>query len=164
VIGVKGSKRTILDVFGVTSLKDISVVVEKLESGIDVNTVDSGARTLLMEASIRKNHALLEVLLNFGADPNLREEKQWTALHFAAQENDPVSIRLLLESGADANAQNDYGNSVISTAVLNSRGEGDSIKLLLEYGANPSVKNKSGISAIDLANRISNYDVIRFFR
>ena len=157
-------RQTIQSVFGIKGLNEIDVILEKLEGGFDINTVDSGGRTLLMEAAINNNNVLLELLLSNGADPNIREEKNWTALHFAVQNYDLVSSKLLLENGADVNAQDAYGNNVISRAVLNSRGRGDVIRLLRKYGADINSKNMSGISALDLAQSISNYDIIQFLQ
>ena len=160
----KDKKRiTILNIFGIKSLDKSDTIMEKLREEIDINTVDSGGRTLLMEAIIRKNHELAKLLIENGADVNIQDNNDWSALHFAAQEYDLISTELLVQNGANVNSQNDYGNSIISTAVFNSRGQGEVIELLINEGADVNLKNKSGISALDLAKTISNYNVIQFF-
>jgi ankyrin repeat protein len=56
------------------------------------------------------------------------------------------------------------GNTPLWRAVFESRGEGETISTLLAAGANPDLPSKSGVSARDLAARIGNFDVARFFQ
>jgi len=102
-------------------------------------------------------------LLERGANVNEVDERNWSALHFAAQNYDPLAAKILIEAGADLNSSDNYGNTIISTAVLNSAGRGEVITLLINYGADADIKNKSGISALDLAKTISNYNVLQYF-
>ena len=153
---------TIQRLFGINHLDEHSTVSKKLNEGLDVNTVDSGGRTLLMEAVVQQEHDLIKLLIDHGADPNIRDKRQWTALHFAAQNYDLRATQMLVEAGADVNAKDDYDNNVISRAVLNSKGKGDVIRFLKSHGADFNVKNKSGISALDVASRTSNYDLLPF--
>jgi len=154
---------TILAVFGVLNVSEHETILQRVRNGLDINAVDSGGRTLLMEAVIKGDHTLVDILLANGADPNMRDRRNWTPLHFAAQSYDADSVHKLVEHGAEINAQNDFGNTPISNAVFNSRGRGQIIEFLLSRGADASIKNKSGISAIDLAKSISNYSVSQYF-
>lgn len=154
---------TILTLFGLTTISDHETIRKRLLEGLDIDTVDTGGRTLLMEAAVQKDQELASFLVEKGSDVEKRDRRGWSALHFAAQRNDPIIVDLLLRHRADANAQDVYGNSVLAEAVLSSRGSGDVIKLLLASGADATVENKSGISALTLANNIANYDVRQFF-
>ena len=98
-----------------------------------------------------------------GEDLNAADPKDWTALHFAAQNNDAEVCGLLLEAGAFVDPQDFYGNTPLWRAVINSKGDGECIKCFRSHGADPFIKNKSGISAVDLARGIGNYDVAQFF-
>ena len=152
---MRNKKSTIQSLFGILRLDETANILMRLNSGFDVNTVDSGGRTLLMQATIEKNHDLMKILIEHNADVNIRDQRQWTALHFAAQNYDFVSTKLLVENQADLNALDDYGNSVISRALFSSKHQSPLlIKLLLEKGADPSLKNTSGISALNLAQTI----------
>lgn len=155
---------TILTLFGIMDIHDHETILKKLKRGMDVNDADSSGRTLLMEAVIKRDHPLIELLIANRADVNIRDQRDWTALHFAAQEYDIVSTKRLVQAGAEINAIDDYGNSVISRAVLNSQGRGDVITVLIENGADIDFKNRSGFSALDLARNISNYNVIQFLK
>ncbi len=50
-------------------------------------------------------HALLQLLLSFGADPNQRGVNDCTPLHYAAAADDERSVEILLMHGADPNAR-----------------------------------------------------------
>lgn len=159
----KSKKRiTVLTLLGIKDLDDYDSILKKLGEGININARDSGGRTLLMEAVIYRKYKLIELLIRQEADVNIRDNRNWTALHFASRDYDLISTKLLVENGADVNAQDDYGNTVISNAVFSSHGNGDVIKFLRKYGADINIKNKSGISALDLAKTISNYDILSF--
>ena len=41
------------------------------------------------------------MLLSFGAEPNQRGINDYTALHMAVAEHNPLAVQLLLEAGAD---------------------------------------------------------------
>lgn len=51
----------------------------------------------------------VEQALAEGADPNARQETGWTPLYWTAGYGDAGICRLLLESGADAEALNEKG-------------------------------------------------------
>ena len=45
--------------------------------------------------------AIIRLLLSFGADPDQRGLNDYTALHMAVSERNPVAVQLLLDAGAD---------------------------------------------------------------
>jgi uncharacterized protein len=155
-------KGTIVVLVGVNNIIDTSAILAAIESGFDLNTRDSDGRTLLMEAVIYRNYELMRVLISKEADVDSSDRRGWAALHFAAQNYDAIATSALIVAGADVNSQDAFQNSVLSTAVLNSKGQGDVIGLLISSGADKKVKNLSGISAEDLAKTISNYDLLPF--
>lgn len=104
-------------------------------------------------------------MLEAGVDPDTPDRSGWTSLHFAAQEQHAEVARLLLDAGASVDAQDVYGKSPLSVALFNVRDrEGDVIRLLLAVGASPDLENASGVSLRDLAERVSNCDLMRFLR
>lgn len=48
----------------------------------------------------------MRVLLEHGADPNARDANNSTAVHWAANAGNPVTLHLLLDAGGDPNALN----------------------------------------------------------
>jgi len=85
-------------------------------------------------------------------------------LHFAARAFNPDATKLLLDNGAEGDAQDSNGNTPLSTAVFESRGRGSVIEVLLQNGADKNLKNKYGVSPSDLAESIANYDVKKFLQ
>lgn len=143
------------------AVEDVS---ELVGAGANPNATDAGQRTPLMYAAIDGRPALAEFLLTAGADPNKQDRMGWTALHFAAQERHADIVAALLEAGAAVDTRDAYGNTPLWRAAFSSKGDGAVIGLLRAGGADPDLKNESGVSPRELAARIANYDVARFFR
>lgn len=125
--------------------------------------VDRMGRTPLHYAVAEGNEQDVSRLLNEGVDVNARDDNGWSPLHFAAQANSAALASRLLSAGAEVDALDANGNSPLSSAVFNSRGDGELIAVLRLAGANPHVENEYGVSPISLARTISNYDVARHF-
>jgi ankyrin repeat protein len=154
---------TILSIFDVKDVFEHREIMDSIDSGLDINIADSGGRTMLMEAVIRKDIPLVDALVKRGADVNRIDKRRWTALHFAAQNNDPtIGLKLIL-SGADVNATDDYGNNVVWRAVFECRKDYQLVRTLLDRGANPYEKNMKGISAKDLVNTFGDVELAGLF-
>jgi ankyrin repeat protein len=107
----------------------------------------------------------LAELLGAGADPSVVDKQGFTPLHFAAQSLDPGAVRLLIDAGADIEARNVHGATPLLVALTNVRdSEGDAVRILLDAGADPDAANDAGVSPRSLAERVSNFDLLRFFR
>ena len=105
----------------------------------------------------------VEQLLSDGADPSVADGGRMDSSSFAAQEYRPAEAALLCSAGAAIDACDKYGNSPLFRATFASHGRGDVITILLANGANADFSNNSGVTPRQLAQRIANYDVVRFF-
>ena len=95
-----------------------------------------GGSTLLMYAALYGDAESVRLLLEAGAEPNIRNEAGATALMWAVDDLDKT--RLLIRSGADVNARSDDGRTPLLIAA-GRPGSYDVVKLLLDHKANPSL-------------------------
>ena len=97
-----------------------------------------GGTTPLMQAVLYGDADSVRLLLEQGADPNIRNEAGATALMWAV--DDFQKTRLLVEHGADVNARSDDGRTpiLIAAALFGNTGV---VKLLLDRGADLSAKS-----------------------
>ena len=125
--------------------------------------VDEYGRTPLHYAAADGKVEEVIRLLSGGADPNAQDDNGWTPLHFAAQAVSPGVTEALLGAGAQTELKDCFGNTALSTAVFQSRGDGSVIQLLRRAGADPHAANSSGVTPLSLARTIANFDVRQFF-
>ena len=99
----------------------------------------------------------VEILLDYDADPSVRDEYGATALHEAAMRGHAEIITLLVEHGADINARNVIGLTPVKTAAGNDNVE--SAQTLIDLGADIHLKttdnNQSvlhNIHSVEMAN------------
>lgn len=88
-------------------------------------------------------------------DINKKDERGITKLIEAIQENDFIKVKVLIDSGADVNIQDNDGFSPLMIACLapeHNDNNLDIIKLLLNKGANISICTRDGLCAIDIVN------------
>ena len=124
---------------------------------------DQGGRSELHYAALEGDIERVRQLLAEGSDPNEADLQGFAPLHFAAQSYKPRVVALLLESGAEVDHANGFGNSALGLAVFYSGGRAEVIERLLEAGADPDRANNAGISPRSLAGQIVNYDIEQFF-
>ena len=90
----------------------------------------------------------VERAIRGGVNVNAADEDDWTALHFAALNNDdPAVVEILLENGANIDARDNTGDTpLINAAVKDSPKH---IFLLLDRGADAGITNNDGKKALD---------------
>ena len=101
--------------------------------------------------------------LDAGADVNEPNRVGYTPLSLAASRGDVDVARALLEGGATVDATDKTGMTALAAAVMNSKGRGEMITLLLEHGADPAKPNNRGQTPLELAQRMTATDVVRYF-
>lgn len=113
-------------------------------------TVNSHSKNPLSAAPLQSAAAaghgkIVMLLLNNGADPNVREQGGYTPLHAAAQNGDAQMIRALLLKGAQINARSNDGK--LPTDFATEGGHKDAAALLKEgitrqFSKNPPTAGK----------------------
>ncbi|MGZ6125643.1 MAG: ankyrin repeat domain-containing protein [Myxococcales bacterium] len=94
------------------------VVAVLLDAGaaVDARARNRFDNTPLQVAMLSQAAGAANVLLGRGAEVNARQAEGVTALHEAAQNGDVVSIRMLLDAGADASAALPDGRTALDLA------------------------------------------------
>lgn len=123
-----------------------------------IKAKDSGGSTLLHHAAGFASLETMQFLLDKGADPNAANRRKSTPLFWAI--HDEAKVRLLLAKGADVNAKQADGRSVLYQAA--SIGNGAAIaKLLLEKGADPNTPSATGQTPLMAAANRSNTETLQ---
>lgn len=133
--------------FEAIALNDITKVNKLLCDGIEINTYSQDGYTPLMAATICGFKDIVELLIKFKADIHTvsKDRFGFTALHYAITEKKLEIVKVLINSGADVNAKDNWGNGTLFRAT----GEKNIGLFLLENNADPRMKNDSGISPLN---------------
>jgi ankyrin repeat protein len=152
-----GAQLDVRGAMGVTLLHspawygDLEMVQVLLNYKVDVNTGSDGGWAPLHYASAGARitftlfHNVVQslpdtvwLLLEHGADVNIRTLGNSTPLHKAAENGKVEIVRMLLEHGANVGAEDEEGKTPLHSATQNGRFE--IVRLLLENGAEPNAR------------------------
>ena len=87
-----------------------------LEAGTNPDEGDDRDSAPVPRAAQNNQPRVLEVLLEFGADPHWQSRNKFSALHLAAK-NSPEAVRLLVEAGVDVNIPDRRGYTPLHWAL-----------------------------------------------
>ena len=150
-----------------TYIWDISsILIEAIKAGkineVNINLQDTtGGNTALMWYSMShgnnsKNN--IQLLLDNGANPNIKDKLGYTALMYASIHNNQV-VELLLDNGANINIQNNDGETALMIAACTGISRGDNnarmniVGLLLNNDAEINIKNKDGKDVLQILDK-----------
>ena len=89
-------------------------LVEESLTDFNINIKDVDNNTLLHHACENDKHDSIKLLLNNGANPNIKENSfGLTPLHWATEYEDMDMVKLLIDNGADPNIPDDNGDKPI---------------------------------------------------
>ena len=115
--------------------KKMELIKAYLEAGASPDVLVGRNTSALTYAVETKNTEVARLLISHGAKPNgMVEPSCDTPLHMAAKGGQSEIVKLLLESGADANAAQESGGTPLLYAA--EAGHQEIVKLLLDAGAN----------------------------
>eukprot|EP00042_Codosiga_hollandica_P047321 m.511303 g.511303 ORF g.511303 m.511303 type:complete len:337 (+) comp57425_c0_seq39:955-1965(+) len=137
---------------------DAEILALLLQTAADINAPTDTGQTALMVSVEYESTECLQSLLNAGANPSLRCQEGWTALHFAAAQCSLDILGILLKacSFSDVNAQDKFGETPLLRA-LNATFYDSSVeqlnvaRLLIASGADVHLQNMTGQAAKDVA-------------
>ncbi|XP_065928598.1 serine/threonine-protein phosphatase 6 regulatory ankyrin repeat subunit C-like [Magallana gigas] len=98
---------------------------------------------------MRGLNTTVQLLLENGADINLRINEGFTPLYVACHHGHISTVKLLIENGADINLCNEQGLSPLHNVC--NHGRESILQYLIRNGANINLLSKEGYSPLDLA-------------
>lgn len=96
---------------------DVAEYLVKAGAGINSRSNNRLKAAPIQSAAARGHRKIVRMLLEHGADPNIREQGGYTPLHAAAQNGDDEMIRLLLYGGADLTIASNNGRTALDLAL-----------------------------------------------
>ncbi|MGB2578594.1 ankyrin repeat protein [Elusimicrobium simillimum] len=140
---------------------NIEIVKELLSANAEVNLVYGQNKITPLHAAAgwngnnKEELNIIEILLQAGATIEVADAYGFTPLHEAASNADSGKIKLLLEYGANPNAQTTRRRTPLHLAaqMVGSREGPAAIGLLISNGADTRVKDENGELALDIATR-----------
>lgn len=168
----KGANVNAKDANGMTALRlaaengnSADTIRELLANGADANATDNGGGTVLCGAIQSNRRAVVQELLASAKVSNWNQKcsRGVTALMWAAENDDTVSIKELLTKGANVNEKADDGTTALMAAVQNGF-NADSVKALLANGADVNARAKNGATALTIAERLKNTKEVQLLR
>ncbi|MDT8398139.1 MAG: ankyrin repeat domain-containing protein [Pseudomonadales bacterium] len=178
----RGANATVKNDYGASPLSQAAItgnpdiIAALLKAGADANEANADGQTPLMVLARTDNLPAAQVLLDAGADVNVVE--QWrgqTALMWAAAQQQPAMVKLLLAHGADPDAQstpNDWERQVTAeprikvlpvgglTPLLYAAREGCTlcVQYLIEGGADVDKTDPEGVTPLLMATLNAHWD------
>jgi len=131
--------------------------------GFDVNYVfkDSSKEfTLLHFAANFGDTNVTKLLLEEGANIDIKDQNKNTPLHLAASNGHTDIVKLLMEKEPDLSVVNKEGNTSLHLAASN--GHTDIVKLLVEKGSDLSAVNKDGGTPLQIAFYNNHTETVKY--
>ncbi|KAL2202471.1 hypothetical protein CC79DRAFT_1313249 [Sarocladium strictum] len=130
------------------SIEVVQLLVNKYKVALDQFCRHEAPATALAIACHKGHEAIIQFLLDQGANPNARREPQPTPLQQACEEASSEIAALLLAYGADPNFEGPEGDALHYACRAKTR---EVVQLLLKNGANVQARDSSGSTALQYA-------------
>ncbi|CAL8068397.1 unnamed protein product [Calicophoron daubneyi] len=123
-----------------------------IQNGVNVQQPTSTLqRRAVHFAALRHQVSCLQMLLNAGAQLDVRDTFGNTPLHYAAEDGDGGLLSLLLNNGASVDAQDITNKTPLMKAARS--GKLWAVRRLIAFGANVNVKDRNDETALHFACR-----------
>jgi uncharacterized protein len=137
----------------------VALIRRLLEAGADPNVpVDDGFPPLIAAltctraapGATRRQDVddIIRLLLSFGADPNQRGINDYTPLHMAVAERNPLAVHILLDAGADPRLRTRIDDCESPLAMAEAAGLAEIAAMLARKGQPLRQRLRSGLSLL----------------
>ena len=142
-----------------------------LDKGADINIIDISGNTPLHLAVRTKNLRLARFLIDNKASLEIKNRSGRTPLLLACSDKiDKKMIRMLVDKGANTNAQSKKGNSLLHELITKAekrkwgrRNTRDILEFLIKKGAKIGIKNSFGRTPLQAAEKKGYTDISMIF-
>ncbi|XP_028605404.1 ankyrin repeat family A protein 2 isoform X2 [Podarcis muralis] len=138
-----------LSVHQLAAQGEMLYLATRIEQENVINHTDEEGFTPLMWAAAHGQIAVVEFLLQNGADPQILGKGRESALSLACSKGYTDIVKMLLDCGVDVNEYDWNGGTPLLYAVHGNHVK--CVKILLEHGADPTIETDSGYNSMDLA-------------
>lgn len=124
-------------------------LASRIEQESVINLQDEEGFTPLMWAAAHGQIAVVEFLLQNGADPHILAKGRESALSLASSKGYTDIVKMLIECGVDVNEYDWNGGAPLLYAVHGNHVR--CVEILLDSGSDPTMESDSGFNAMDMA-------------
>ena len=133
----------------VNKKRDHSLIAFLVFNGADLNVKSPDWRGTPVTDAIREDLETLSLLIDLGANIELRDDEGRTPLLYASENGYFDAVKFLLSKGANINATNKSGQNVLHLAA---RGDSlQTLEMLASYGANTKKIDDNGHNLLHIA-------------
>jgi len=133
---------------------------EKLcKQGADVNAMDNSKETVLMKAAVQGLDEVVQILLRYNADTEIRNADNVTALFIAIQHNQRGVVELLLSAGSQTDVTDNEGNTPMHISAR--LGYLSLLQLLCNVGGEVDSLTNTGDTLLHLAVQHRHNSVVK---
>lgn len=135
-------------------------ITEELTKLCDINAINNEGRTALMFAIGNNNSEIVNLLLNSGADPHIKDNAMWTPFIYASYIGNIDIFNTLIKRDVDIYAKTVFGVNALMWATLHNHKT--IVELLLNsYNFNIEEKDIYGRTAVSYAIEGKNFDILK---
>jgi len=145
-----------------TSYEDAKIAIKSNPSKI--NSFDARGRYPLHKAARIGRTDIANLLIVWGANPNVRDNRGFTPLHLAVWAGHDQTVKLLLENNALADTTEDFGRTPLHLLALSPHQDAalTIAEQLLVYGSYPKKKDQFGFTPIDYLKITQRNELMKF--